>query len=144
MTRSSPSMAASAAFSLGRNKHRLPASRTAIAMDNAPRTGRNSPLRLISPINTLSSGNGSVSVPNADSSPRRIGRSYTAPSFLISAGARLTVFRQGGICMPMLRAAVITRSRDSFTAAPGRPTRSKEGNPLLSPHSTVTRYPSIP
>ena len=48
------------------------------------------------------------------------------------------------IAMTMLRAAVVTRSLDSLTAAPGRPTSSNDGRPLTSPHSTVTRYPSMP
>jgi hypothetical protein len=44
------------------------------------------------------------------------------PSFLISAGARLTVMRSSGKVYPELLMAALTRSRLSFTAASGKPT----------------------
>jgi len=43
-------------------------------------------------------------------------RSNAVPSFLTSAGARLTVTRLGGSGHPLLESAVATRSRPSRTA----------------------------
>jgi len=54
--------------------------------------------------------------------PMAMGRSKPEPSFLMSAGARLMVMRVGGMSKPELRMAERTRSRDSRTAASGRPT----------------------
>jgi len=51
-----------------------------------------------------------------------IGRSKLGPSFLTSAGAKLIVVRPNVKVNPELMSAVITRSRDSFTAASGSPT----------------------
>ena len=46
------------------------------------------------------------------------------PSFRLSAGARFMVMRPTGKSNPQLRRAERTLSRDSFTAASGRPTSS--------------------
>ena len=51
-----------------------------------------------------------------------MGRSKPEPSFLMSAGARLMVMRVGGMSKPEFLMAERTRSRDSRTAASGRPT----------------------
>ena len=51
-----------------------------------------------------------------------MGRSYAGPSFLRSAGARLTVMRRIGNSQPELRIAARTRSRASWTALSARPT----------------------
>ena len=54
--------------------------------------------------------------------PMAMGRSKLGPSFFTSAGARLIVVRPKVKLKPELVSAVITRSRDSFTAASGKPT----------------------
>ena len=54
-----------------------------------------------------------------------MGRSKPEPSFLRSAGARLMVMRVGGRSKPEFLMAERTRSRDSRTAASGRPTVAK-------------------
>ena len=54
-----------------------------------------------------------------------MGRSKPEPSFLMSAGARLMVMRVGGRSKPEFLMAERTRSRDSRTAASGRPTVEK-------------------
>ena len=51
-----------------------------------------------------------------------MGRSKLGPSFFTSAGARLIVVRPITYLKPLFSIAVLTRSRDSFTAASGKPT----------------------
>ena len=82
--------------------------------------------------------------PLAERMPSKMGRSYTVPTFFRSAGARLMVMRETGKSKPLERMAERTRSRDSFTAASGRPTTSKAGNPPERAHSAVTGYPWMP
>ena len=65
----------------------------------------------------------------AASIPRAMGRSKLGPSFFTSAGARLMVVRPMGNLKPELASAVVTRSRDSFTAASGRPTMTMMVSP---------------
>ena len=67
-----------------------------------------------------------------------MGRSKDAPSFFVSAGAKLTVIRLVGKDSPVFLMAVRTRSLDSFTAESGSPTMSKAGSPLLKSTSTLT------
>ena len=67
-----------------------------------------------------------------------MGRSYSVPSFRTRAGARFTVMRLTGNFAPQFFTAARTRSRDSLTAASGRPTMSKAGRPPERKHSTVT------
>ena len=56
-------------------------------------------------------------------------RSKPGPAFLRSAGARFTVIRRSGNSKPELSSAARTRSRDSCTAASGRPTIVNAGRP---------------
>ena len=93
-------------------------------MGITPLTGRISPLRDSSPMNTVSLSSAEKSWPLAASRDTAMGRSYTEPSFLRSAGARFTVMRVEGISKPLFFIAERTRSRDSFTAASGSPTVS--------------------
>ena len=67
-----------------------------------------------------------------------MGRSYSVPSLRTRAGARFTVMRLTGNLAPQFFTAARTRSRDSLTAASGRPTMSKAGSPPERKHSTVT------
>ena len=59
-------------------------------------------------------------------------------------GARLTVTRRRGHGSPLERRAARTRSRDSRTAASGRPTMVKPGRPLETWTSTETDWPTAP
>ena len=79
-----------------------------------------------SPKKALSARSAS-SIPPALSTPRKMGKSYSAPSFFTSAGERLTIILPTGKAKPQLRIAERTRSRDSLTAVPGSPTISKAG-----------------
>ena len=71
------------------------------------------------------------------SPPRSRARS-PGPALRRSAGARLTVIRFCGNSKPELTIAARTRSRDSRTAASGRPTTANDGRPRadvdLDPH----------
>src|SRR5713226_9628906 len=73
-----------------------------------------------------------------------IGRSSPAPPFLIPDGARLTVTRRSGHDRPLDNNAARTLSRDSRTAASGRPTTVNPGSPLETWTSTETLTPSTP
>src|SRR5205814_1643401 len=66
------------------------------------------------------------------------------PSFFTSAGARLIVVRPNVKLNPELISAVMTRSRDSFTAASGRPTMTIIVSPYPALTSTSTGYASMP
>ena len=59
-----------------------------------------------------------------------MGRSSPAPPLRIPDGARLTVTRRSGQGRPLDKSAARTRSRDSRTAASGRPTTVKPGKPV--------------
>src|SRR5580698_6789161 len=73
-----------------------------------------------------------------------MGRSKLGPSFRTSAGARLMVVRPMGNLNPELVSAVLTRSRDSFTAASGSPTITTIVSPQPELTSTSTGKASIP
>src|ERR1017187_3500895 len=73
--------------------------------------------------------------------PNAIGKSKVGPSFFTSAGARLMVVRPIGNLKPELLRAVVTRSRDSFTAASGRPTMTISVSPQPALTSTSTGKP---
>src|ERR1017187_4432351 len=76
--------------------------------------------------------------------PNAIGKSKVGPSFFTSAGARLMVVRPIGNLKPELLRAVVTRSRDSFTAASGSPTMTISVSPQPALTSTSTGYASMP
>src|SRR5439155_9593904 len=70
--------------------------------------------------------------------------SKPGPALRMSEGARLTVIRLSGNSKPELTSAARTRSRDSCTAASGRPTIVKDGRPGWMSASTVTGSASTP
>src|SRR5262245_57423903 len=76
--------------------------------------------------------------------PMAMGRSKLGPSFFTSAGARLMVVRPIGNLKPELDKAVLTRSRDSFTAASGNPTMTTTVSPHPALTSTSIGYASMP
>ena len=73
-----------------------------------------------------------------------MGRSYTEPSFFISAGAIFTVILDMGKVNPLFLIDALTLSRLSLTAASGSPTISNFGSPELKSASTVTLKLSRP
>ena len=73
-----------------------------------------------------------------------IARSKADPSFLTSAGARLTVIRSSGKSQPEFLMAAVTRSRLSRTAVLGSPTIENVGIPREISTSVSTTRPSIP
>ena len=135
---------ASGALSAGTNSWRIPQRTAARAMGRIPDTGRSAPDRDSSPKKAASAYPFRGSWPLAERMPSKMGRSYTVPTFFRSAGARLMVMRETGKSKPLERMAERTRSRDSFTAASGRPTTSKAGSPPDRAHSAVTGYPWMP
>ena len=121
-----------------------PSARAASVMGSTPRTGCSAPLSESSPTNATSlSAAPGISRLQA-SSPTAMGRSKLGPSFLRSAGARLTVMRSSGILYPLFKMAAFTRSRDSRTVVSGRPTISKAGMPKLTFTSARTGKLSMP
>ena len=134
---------ASAALASGTYSVSMPSRAAVSAMGSTPVTGRSAPERLSSPKNAAPWGRGDISSAAARM-PSRMGRSYTVPSFRTRAGARLTVMRLTGNLAPQFFTAARTRSRDSFTAASGRPTTSNPGSPPDRKHSTDTSYPVMP
>ena len=109
-----------------------------------PGTWRNDPFSPSSPQKARPSVQPGDSSPVATSRPTAIGRSRPAPPFRMPEGAKLTVTRRSGQGRPDERTAARTRSRDSRTAASGRPTMVKPGNPLETWTSTETGRPTAP
>src|SRR5438552_1405062 len=73
-----------------------------------------------------------------------MGKSKLGPAFFTSAGARLIVVRPMGNLNAELAMAVLTRSRDSFTAVSGNPTITTMVSPQPALTSTSTGYASLP
>ena len=135
---------ASCPLSFGTIIHSMPSSLAEKAHESTPGTGRISPLRPTSPmIHTRSvSSAGIISRPHRI--PTAIARSYAVPSFLKSAGDRLTVIFFAGSGTPAFRSATLTRSLASLTSAAISPTRLIPGSPLPTSTSTSTFFASIP
>ena len=107
-------------------------------MGSAPRTGRSVPSSESSPMMAVPARDSAGILPMQAIIVSAMGRSKAGPSFFRSAGARLTVMRWSGNPMPLFFSAARTRSRDSLTAASGRPTTSNEGMPKDRFTSTAT------
>ena len=76
--------------------------------------------------------------------PAAIARSKPGPALGRLAGARLTVIRSWGNLKAQFESAARTRSRDSRTAASGRPTMANAGRPPRTSTSTRTSRASTP
>ena len=144
--RSPPTSAASARVGGRRRRSpRPPRPRAASAIASAPRTGRTPPSSASSPASASA-----VEQPRRAAARRRRGSRRRSrgrspgPALRRSAGARLTVIRCSGNSKPELTIAARTRSRDSRTAASGRPTIVKEGSPRRMSTSTSTGTASTP
>ncbi len=135
--------APSRALSSGTNSRLYPASCARAAMGSTPRTRRTCPERESSPKNTASSKS-HRSWRDACKRDSSRGRSYIGPSLRLSAGARFMVMRLTGKSNPQFFSAARTLSRDSFTAASGRPTTSKAGRPPERSVSTSTGNAFMP
>jgi len=109
-----------------------------------PGTCRREPSSPSSPMKALSATAVAGSTPSATIVPTAIGRSRPAPPLRTPDGARLTVTRRRGHDRPLERRAARTRSRDSRTAASGRPTTVNPGSPSDTCTSTATGRPTQP
>ncbi len=109
-----------------------------------PGTWRNEPFRPSSPQKASVSVQSGGSWPVATSTPTAMARSSPAPPLRTPDGARFTVTRRRGQGSPLESSAARTRSRDSRTAASGRPTMVKPGSPLETWTSTETGRPTAP
>ena len=143
-TRSDPIWAASSAFAAGTTTPFRPARAAAMATDRMPGVGRSSPFSDSSPANAYPTTACAGTCAVAASTPTATGRSSPGPSLRRLAGARFTTTRRSGHSRPALSTAGRTRSRASFTEAPGRPVKTSDGNPRPTNASTVTRCPPTP
>ncbi len=141
VTQDPPARAASTPFSSATTS-RWPA--RASASTRAPGTPRTDPSRPSSPTKAYPATASAASTPEATSTPTAMGRSRPAPPLRMPDGARLTVTRRRGHGRPLETRAARTRSRDSRTAASGRPTTVNPGRPLATWTSTRTVRPSTP
>ena len=117
---------------------------SASARTTVPGTPRSDPSSPSSPRNAMPSTRSGSSAPDATSTPMAIGRSSPAPPLRSPDGARFTVTRRRGQLRPLDKRAARTRSRDSRTAASGRPTTVNPGRPFETWTSTNTMVPSTP
>ncbi len=138
-----PTTAASGPFGCGQISVR-PVAAAWIAAGSTPGTAARRPSRPSSPMARVSAAASAGTTPISASRASAMGRSKCAPSFGISAGARFTTTRFGGIATPMAVSAARTRSRNSPTALSGRPTSWKPGAPGESWHWTSTSRASMP
>src|SRR5208337_5010036 len=137
--------AASAAFSTGRSTPFSPRLFASSAMESAPLTGLTFPSSDNSPARIKLPSKRGLIAPSAAIIPTAIGRSKDEPSFLRSAGARLTVICFKGKLKPIFFRAAFILSRLSLTAASGSPTIEKCGSPFDEiSTSTSTRCASMP
>ena len=112
-------------------------------MGKMPVTGLSEPSNASSPKNTVPS----VFAVKRSAAIRILtarGKSYCEPSFLMSAGARFIVILFTGKFIALFFIAARTLSLLSFTAASGKPTKSKDTMPLFMSVSTSTGTPSSP
>ncbi len=140
-TSPAPAKAASAATSAATT---TPRGRTASASAMTPGTPRSEPSSPSSPQNARPRTANDGSDSDATSTPMAMGRSSPAPPFRTPDGARLTVVLRWGQGRPLDSNAARTRSRDSRTAASGRPTMVNPGSPFDTCTSTDTGRPSTP
>src|SRR5690606_28784811 len=117
---------------------RRPAWAAARAAGSTPSTGRSSPVRPSSPMNSQPASASRGICPLAARMPSAIGRSKRPPHLGRSAGARLTVMRRAGNSNCAHWIAARTRSLASRTAASGKPTIDIDGNPPPRWTSTLT------
>src|SRR3989338_7693186 len=114
------------------------------ALGKMPGTPRSFPSSESSPQKILFSTRALSIVSLATRIPIAIAKSNADPSFLRSAGARLTVIFFVGKARSLFLMAARTRSALSRQAASGRPIILKEGSPFDMSISTSTGNASIP
>ncbi len=116
----------------GGDHERAPARlrRASSAIASAPATGRTAPSRPSSPARATALERASAgSWPEATSSAAAIARSKAGPGLAQVGRREVGVIRCCGNSKPELTIAARTRSRDSRTAASGRPTIENAGSP---------------
>ncbi len=111
---------------------------------STPCTGRIRPSSASSPNNTAFSKRSHGFLRLAESTAAAIAMSYSDPVLGRVAGDSARVSRDIGQALPQLVIAARTRSRDSCSAASGRPTRCTPGNPEVMSASISTISPSRP
>ena len=131
--------APSLAFSFGKRTVLFPISFALVTIGRIPFTGLTAPSSPSSPKITVSLTLNSSTSPIAKSIAIAMGRSITMPSFLISAGERLTVILEAGIFTPMFLSATLTLSPASLTSPLIKPTILKPGSPVETSTSTSIR-----
>src|SRR5687767_4757803 len=144
MTRRPSTWAASTPLAAGTTTPSNPPLAAAIATVRMPGVVSSSPFRETSPAkaNERSRSLGICRV--AASTLITSGRSSPGPSFRTLAGARFTTTRRSGHSSLAPSTAGRTRSRASWTPAPGSPVTMRAGRPRPTCASTVTRCPPTP
>ena len=136
---------ASRTFPRGTTIALQPMRRISITIGSIPLTGRTTPESASSPTSACPSRRATGILPTDARSETAMGRSYIAPSFLTSAGARFTVTSYSCFSeKPELPIAVGMRSFASLTAASGRPTMANELVPSDASTSISTSLASTP
>ena len=128
----------SLAFAPGTMHSRMPSAAAARTIGSTPLAFFSSPFSPSSPRNRSPSAAPAGTSSMASSIPTAMGRSKAVPSFLLSAGDKLTVIRHGGRFSPTFFRATVTRSLDSRTSVLRDPTIKKAGSPLAMSTSTET------
>ena len=143
-TRSPSTCAASTAFAAGTTIPSSPALAAAIATVRMPGVDSSSPFNETSPAKASAPRRSFGTCPVAASTLITSGRSSPGPSLRTFAGARFTTTRRSGHSSSAPSTAGRTRSRASWTAAPGSPVTISAGSPRPTCASTVTRCPPTP
>ena len=122
----------------------IPAFCAAINAGKTPRTDRIFPSSDSSPKKTTSAIESGATVVLADKIAIHIAKSKLDPLFGSQAGESETVTFRFGQISAQFTIAALTRSRDSESAASGRPSNEYMGKPSAISTSTVTTWPSSP
>ncbi len=136
--------APSAAFSFGSMQQEIPCFLASLTIGSAPFTGFTSPFSPSSPIISVFAAFSGGRCCSAVKIPTATGRSSSEPSFLKSAGERLTLIHIDGNGIPAFFSATFTRSLASFTSEFGSPTIWKQGSPLDTSTSTWINWLLMP
>ena len=129
-----PTTAASKRFSLGMTIPSNPFCFAARAVDKAPLTGLTRPSKESSPAIRYFETTVGDKIPVAHRMPTAMGRSKPVPSFLIFAGARLTVIRSSGKSYPELLMADLTPFLAFLNRRFGKPYGGKTGKTEIDVH----------
>ena len=135
--------AASFALSCGTKTVVIPCSFNPITRGKTPFTFLKDPSKDNSPRNAILRSSG-IFIPCSFNIPIAIGKSKLVPSFLMSAGARLTITLPVGNVKPEFLIAEWTLSRASLIELSGNPTMLILGREFVVSTSTSILYALIP